>query len=395
MKTAYLVAGLGFGDEGKGATVHYLVEKHKAGLVVRYNGGSQAEHNVVTKDGKHHTFSQFGSGTLSGARTHLSRFMLVNPMSMMHEAEHLYEIGVRNVWERTTVEDKAVIITPFQAAVNRLVEKARGDKAHGTCGLGIGQTRSDHLKYGDKVLFAGDLQDEEVTKQKLRFIQSACYQVAGFDATSDDPDIEVLENPDAIDWAWKFYKEWPAKVVSDGYLSSLFDKDYDVVFEGAQGVLLDEKFGFAPHNTWSDITFNNANELLAKADFDGEVVRVGVIRSYFTRHGAGPFPTEIPAMNYPELHNNNEGWQGAFRQGSFDFNLARYALLAIGGVDIIALNHLDYRSPMGFVNEVMNRMLVDKMILGYGPTPENKRELKLNVNFNFTEGFRYENRRPA
>src|SRR5271157_3655365 len=124
MKTAYVIAGLAYGVEGKGATVDYLVRKYQASLVVRYNGGCQAAHNVVTSDDKYHTFAQFGSGTLvgAGAHTHLSRHVIIDPISMMREAEHLTQLGVQNIWGRISVEEDALIVTPFQAAANRLIE---------------------------------------------------------------------------------------------------------------------------------------------------------------------------------------------------------------------------------------------------------------------------------
>lgn len=92
---AYIVAGIGFGDEGKGATVQYLCANHSATLVIRYNGGSQAGHNVIrfnsaTNSEEHHMFSQFGSGSFTeGVRTLLSKYMLVNPGNMLNEAEAL------------------------------------------------------------------------------------------------------------------------------------------------------------------------------------------------------------------------------------------------------------------------------------------------------------------
>src|ERR1700689_3707681 len=102
---ALLVAGLLWGDEGKGATVDALTHRFNAGLIVRYNGGSQAGHNVVLPDGRQHCFSQFGSGTFyPGVKTHLSRFMLVNPMNMSNEYAHLHELGIHDAWERTTVD---------------------------------------------------------------------------------------------------------------------------------------------------------------------------------------------------------------------------------------------------------------------------------------------------
>ena len=77
---AILIADLGFGDSGKGTTVDHLARREGASAVVRYNGGAQAAHNVVTEEGLHHTFAQFGSGTFAGAKTHLSRCMMINPL---------------------------------------------------------------------------------------------------------------------------------------------------------------------------------------------------------------------------------------------------------------------------------------------------------------------------
>ena len=92
------------------------------------------------------------------------------------------------------------------------------------------------------------------------------------------------------------------------------------VFEGAQGVLLDEWFGFHPHTTWSTTTFANADAVLDEAGFDGHRTRVGVLRTYFTRHGPGPLVTEDATLRpaAPEPHNADAGWQGRFRVGAFD-----------------------------------------------------------------------------
>ena len=81
--TIHIVVGLGFGDEGKGAITDKLVREHNAHTVVRFNGGPQANHRVVTPEGLDHCFSQFGSGTLvPGVRTVLSRFMIVDPLAL-------------------------------------------------------------------------------------------------------------------------------------------------------------------------------------------------------------------------------------------------------------------------------------------------------------------------
>jgi len=110
-----------------------------------------------------------------------------------------------------------------------------------------------------------------------------------------------------------------------------------VVFEGAQGVLLDEWHGFHPYTTWSTTTFANASALLGGRD----AVRLGVLRTFTTRHGNGPLVTEDASLDLTDPHNPTNPWQGPFRVGHFDAVAHRYALEVCGGVDALALTHLD------------------------------------------------------
>jgi adenylosuccinate synthase len=116
-----------------------------------------------------------------------------------------------------------------------------------------------------------------------------------------------------------------------------------VIFEGAQGVLLDEQHGFAPHTTWSKTTFDNADALLDESGADIPRCRIGVIRCYLTRHGAGPFVTEDRQLDrlLPEPYNADDGWAGRFRRGVLDLVILRYALAACRRVDALAVTHLD------------------------------------------------------
>src|ERR1700759_5249193 len=100
MKRAVIVQGLGFGDEGKGATVDFLAREFAADLVVRYCGGSQAGHNVVLPGGRRHTFSQFGAGTLAGAATYLGEQVIVNLPAMHKEAAHLRQLMGSDPFEK-------------------------------------------------------------------------------------------------------------------------------------------------------------------------------------------------------------------------------------------------------------------------------------------------------
>ncbi|MBI2449964.1 MAG: adenylosuccinate synthetase [Candidatus Nealsonbacteria bacterium] len=367
---AILVGGLGFGDEGKGSIVDYLVRTQGAKLVVRYNGGAQAGHNVVTPEGLHHTFSQFGSGTfVPGVKTHLSRFMILNPLGMVREEEHLRSLGIKDVFQRTTIDELALVTTPFQIAVNRLLETWRGDKKHGSCGIGIGQTIEDYEKYGDKVLFAKDLKNPAIMSKKLEFIQKQCLQAVR-SITSNlsntetvKTELEWLECKNAVDYLVKEFSQFSAcaRIVGEKYLTKLLEDSSPVIFEGAQGALLDRNCGFKPHITKTDTTLANAYVLLREAGYKGKITKIGVLRAYATRHGAGPLPTEDEKLTkmLNDDHNVYNQWQDNFRVGWLDIPLTKYAIMINDGVDFIALTNLDRLSILGTIKVRINSGFIE------------------------------------
>lgn len=351
-RQAILIADLGFGDAGKGSITDYLTRELATHTVVRYNGGPQAAHTVVTADGKHHTFSQFGSGTfLPSTRTLLSRFMLTNPLNMLKEERHLASLGVTDALQRMMIDRRALVITPFQRAINRLREIARGDQRHGSCGEGVGECMSDALTYGDNVLFAGDLQGSTVLRKKLHFLRDAKQQE--LKALSHQlPNIgevrrecSIFTDPNTIDDCFDVYRYFcdTITLVDETDIQNIFAQSGTLLFEGAQGVLLDENYGFAPYTTWSTTTFANAETLLQEHHFSGEVTRLGLLRAYATRHGAGPFPTEDRSLTLtlPDQHNGWNDWQRTFRVGYFDMVMARYAREVLGELDYLALTNID------------------------------------------------------
>jgi adenylosuccinate synthase len=122
-----------------------------------------------------------------------------------------------------------------------------------------------------------------------------------------------------------------------------------VIFEGAQGVLLDQDSGFHPYTTWSRCTSVNARALLREAAPGAEIQTMGVLRSHMVRHGPGPLPTETDALSPAVTDHNACGeWQGAVRYGWFDAVLARYALSVEGCADHLAITHLDAPGRLGF-----------------------------------------------
>lgn len=329
---AYLVAGLGFGDEGKGTTVDALARKVGASLVVRYNGGAQAGHHVHLPDGTSHCFSQFGSGTFAGAHTYLSPFVVIDPLALRREGAHLRHAGLGDPFSLLWVDPDCPVVTPYHKQVNVLREAARGARAHGTCGRGIGEVmggllhqtwvtmRAKHLgKRDTAAAFMAQIRDEA----------AAHARALGM----------VFSEPGGLTpGAWAARMVDAMEVVAVGAPPLLGT----VIFEGAQGVLLDQDYGFHPHTTWSDCTFRQADLIVGSVRAD-QVTRIGVTRAYATRHGAGPLPTHDPDL--PEYlageDNQAGGPQGDFRAGHFDGVLLRYALRALGGVDALAVTCVD------------------------------------------------------
>lgn len=351
-RMAILIADLGYGDAGKGSIVDYLSRVTNAHTVVRYNGGAQAAHNVITPDGRHHTFAQFGSGAfVPGIRTHLSRFMMVHPLAILAEERHLRSLGVLNAFERVSIEREALVTTPFQQSANRLKEIGRGDGRHGSCGMGIGETMSDWLTYGSQALVAGDLSDRQTVRKKLQFVRDAKIgQLEGMLGTLQamaqaSHDLKVLYDPELIETTADIYLYFSrlVSIVEQGYLGKLLREPGSTIFEGAQGVLLDEWYGFYPYNTWSTLTYKNAETLLDENHFDGDRLKLGLIRAYATRHGAGPFVTEDKWLTtqLPDYHNCHNAWQREFRVGYLDLVALRYALAVTGRADGLVMTNLD------------------------------------------------------
>jgi adenylosuccinate synthase len=379
MQQAFLTVDLGFGDAGKGTVVDYLTRAHDAHTVVRYNGGAQAGHRVVTPAGQEHVFAQFGSGTLAGAATHLSRFMLIEPLAMMAEEEHLRTLGVVDAFQRTTIDEQALVITPFQRAANRLKELARGDRRHGSCGMGVGETMADSLADGDAVVRVGDLTHPDILRARLHTLAVINARkleplLASLPQTQQvEDELDVLNSRDWVDWLMVEYARFAAEaqICPRETLHAILQKPGVVVFEGAQGVLLDEWVGFHPYTTWSRTTLANAERLLGEAGYEGKATRLGITRAYTTRHGAGPFASEDPSLSalLPDAANGFGPWQQGFRVGWLDLVMLRYARRVVGRLDALAVTCLDRAARLPLL-QVCEAYCCDGTFLGdIAPSP--------------------------
>ena len=160
--------GLGFGDCGKGLFTDHLCGALQAHTVVRFNGGAQAGHNVVLADGRHHTFSQFGAGSFhAGVGTVLASPVVVHPTALRVEEAALRRMGVEDAFSRLLIDARCRVTTPFHQAAGRLREWVRGEGAHGSCGVGVGETVRHALASPDEALHYGDLLQPARALEKL------------------------------------------------------------------------------------------------------------------------------------------------------------------------------------------------------------------------------------
>jgi len=355
-----VVAGLGLGDEGKGSFVDAWVRRNaRPTLVVRYNGGPQAAHHVVLADGRSHCFAQLGSGMLvPNTATLLSSFMLIEPLALLREVGHLAALGVSQPLARTIVSRRSVLVTPFHKLVGRLRELSRGSARHGSCGLGVGQAWLDSQNPSLPSLRIEDLLDPVQLRQKLRFLQlvkldQAEQIVDGLRLPPEQTESRlILDELGQHDWPTRLAIGY-ARFLESGITlddgsqlqRALDDPQQPVIFEGAQGTLLDAVHGFFPFVTPSRTSFANALSLLNGRPAQ----RLGVLRAYATRHGPGPLVSEEHSLTVrlDEQHNVTNPWQGPMRVGWFDAVAARYALRIAGGIDRLALTCLDRLQGLG------------------------------------------------
>jgi adenylosuccinate synthase len=343
MNRAIITVGLGFGDEGKGATVDFLARRLEADLVVRYCGGSQAGHNVQLPDGRRHTFSQFGAGTLAPGhpRTYLGPNVIIDPLALVREAAHLAELGVQDPTRLLTIHPRCLVTTPWLQTLNRLRELSRGDAKHGSCGQGIGEARAYWLQHGEDALFAADLRQLDVLRHKLELQrQRTLLELQDFIDRIDAAALREFGlwdlNAEAV--ACDLHAALPEPLV----LSAAVPAFRTAIFEGAQGVLLDEYRGFHPYTTWNTVTPHHAWELVQAMGVEA-VSLLGITRAYTTRHGEGPLPTFSANLTHrlQDAGNPWNRWQGSLRCGWLDLPLVRYAAAVAGSLDGIVVNHLD------------------------------------------------------
>lgn len=272
-----VVVGSQWGDEGKGKITDYLAQK--ADLVVRYSGGNNAGHTIVY-EGKKFALRLIPSGIFTAGEVIMGNGMVINPKAFLEEVSYLNDAGINT--GKIHISDRAHVILPYHIEIDALEEKLRGESAIGTTGRGIGPAYVD--KYDRCGIRIGEFVNEEIFKKRI-------HQVIEFKKQLY-PQLNV--DADSIFEEYKEYAKKMKPLVCDtgALLDEALLNHKKVLFEGAQGAMLDIDYGTYPFVTSSN---PGANGVCAGASIGPLYINevIGIVKAYTTRVGAGAFPTEI------------------------------------------------------------------------------------------------------
>ena len=272
-----VVVGSQWGDEGKGKITDYLAQK--ADLVVRYSGGNNAGHTIVY-EGKKFALRLIPSGIFTAGEVIMGNGMVINPKAFLEEVSYLNDAGINT--GKIHISDRAHVILPYHIKIDALEEKLRGESAIGTTGRGIGPAYVD--KYDRCGIRIGEFVNEEIFKKRI-------HQVIEFKKQLY-PQLNV--DADSIFEEYKEYAKKMKPLVCDtgALLDEALLNHKKVLFEGAQGAMLDIDYGTYPFVTSSN---PGANGVCAGASIGPLYINevIGIVKAYTTRVGAGAFPTEI------------------------------------------------------------------------------------------------------
>jgi len=332
-----VVVGAQWGDEGKGKIVDLLTEKARA--VVRFQGGHNAGHTLII-GGQKTVLHLVPSGILrDGVVCIIGNGVVVHLPSLIKEMDALIARGI-DVESRLMISAACPLILPSHIALDQAREAARGDQKIGTTGRGIGPAYED--KVARRGLRISDLFDADVFRERLR----ASSELHNFLLVKyyGQPAVD----PDAVAEEWLAMAERIGPMVADtaGHIGKLQSEGADLLFEGAQGTLLDIDHGTYPYVTSSNTTAGAASTGagVGPTRFDGVL---GIIKAYTTRVGSGPFPTELLDETGAQLARIGAEFGSTTgrprRCGWFDAVIAKRAVLTSGisGLCITKLDVMD------------------------------------------------------
>lgn len=352
------VIGAQWGDEGKGKLVDWL--SNRADVVVRFQGGHNAGHTLVV-DGKVYKLSLLPSGVVQGKLSIVGNGVVIDPWALFDEIARVEALGLKITPELLVIADNACLILPIHSELDIAREAAAGAGKIGTTGRGIGPAYED--KVGRRAIRVADLADLDALEGKIdRLLAHHNALRAGLGLSPVDV-AALTEKLKAIaPRLLPFIK--PVWYVLDKAKS----EGKRILFEGAQGALLD-----IDHGTYPFVTSSNtvAGQAAAGSGMGPKSVGyvLGILKAYTTRVGSGPFPTEL----FDEIgegiatrgHEFGTVTGRARRVGWLDAVLARQSI-AINGIDGIALTKLDILDGIETIKVCVGYKVGDK-VLDYLP----------------------------
>jgi adenylosuccinate synthase len=355
------VIGAQWGDEGKGKIIDWL--SNRADMVVRFQGGNNAGHTIVVGD-KTYKLSLLPSGVVQGKRSIIGNGVVVDPWSLLEEIARVGAAGLTVTPQILVLAENAVLVLPLHRELDALREDATSQKL-GTTKRGIGPAYED--KVGRRAIRAIDLKDPASLPGKIeRLLAHHNVLRKGFGAAEVDADALLASlNEIAPKIAPFLGSSWRE-------LDAARKAGRRVLFEGAQAVLLD-----IDHGTYPFVTSSNtvAGQAAAGAGVSPRAIGtvLGIVKSYTTRVGEGPFPTELKDATGERLGERGHEFgtvTGRKRRcGWFDAVLVRQTCIT-GGVDGIALTKLDVLDGFEQINICVGYQL-DGQTLDYLPADAN------------------------
>jgi adenylosuccinate synthase len=337
------VIGLQWGDEAKGKIVDLLTGNHE--IVVRYQGGSNAGHTVVV-GGESYKLSLVPSGIFRpDVQCVVAGGVVLNPGSLLDEIDRLIQRGVV-VGRNLMISDRAHVVLPWHVEEDRLLERlSNGGEAIGTTLRGIGPCYRDKMGR-TMAIRLGDMYRDDFHDRVRRIVDAKRHILAGLGAAAD----EITLDADQIYSQYHGYAQRLAPHVADttAFLLNAVEANKNVLFEGAQGALLDIDHGTFPYVTSSN---SSGAGISSGSGVPGRYIQkvIGIVKAYTTRVGGGPFPTEQD--NEIGQHIRDAGHEyGTItgrprRCGWFDAVAARYTA-RLSGVDVLSVMLLDVLSQL-------------------------------------------------
>ncbi|MEM0156461.1 MAG: adenylosuccinate synthase [Thermoplasmataceae archaeon] len=330
------VLGLQFGDEGKGKITDFLSGRFQ--VSVRFNGGGNAGHTVVA-NGKTYKFHLIPSGSLRCETVILGNGMVIDPHGLAEEMDKLTASGCSS---RILISKMAHVVTPMHKILDTKEEGVRSKLSIGTTAQGIGPTYED--KYARTGIRMVDLLSPEILREKVETIYRMKESLLGSTEFSNKKNREAM-----VDELYRVgQKLTPFLEYTELEIFRQYRNGKSILFEGAQGTMLDIDFGMYPFVTSSNAL---AGALSLGAGFPFRKVNyvIGVAKAYMSRVGSGPFPTELEETQAARLrdlgHEFGTTTGRPRRVGWLDIPMLRYSIM-MNDVDALAVTRLDTLGQM-------------------------------------------------